>query len=183
MGIDARGPMPGEHARLSVGGAFYSLSYFDLPYNLMVLVVVARQIVEKRLKANTDRAGDDCWASPSRFGAARQERMTRFARYALEALSPGGANGYSRCLIFHRVHQVPDPLFPEDPDAGMFAEMLERLHRWFNIVSLPEALDRLKRQSSCRRVRLRSPSMTAMPTTARSHYRFWNGYGCQRPSS
>jgi putative inorganic carbon (HCO3(-)) transporter len=33
-----------------IGGAFLSLSYFDLPYNLMVLVVVARQIVEKRLK-------------------------------------------------------------------------------------------------------------------------------------
>jgi putative inorganic carbon (HCO3(-)) transporter len=33
-----------------VGGAFYSLSYFDLPYNLMVLVVVARRVVEKHLK-------------------------------------------------------------------------------------------------------------------------------------
>ena len=73
--------------------------------------------------------------------------MTRFARYALEALSPGGHNGRLTVLIFHRVHQVPDPLFPEDPDAGMFAEMLERLHRWFNIVSLPEALDRLKRRA------------------------------------
>ena len=33
-----------------IGGAFLSLSYFDLPYNLMVLVVVTRQIVEKRLR-------------------------------------------------------------------------------------------------------------------------------------
>jgi len=33
-----------------VGGAFYSLSYFDLPYNLMVLVVIARQIVKDRLR-------------------------------------------------------------------------------------------------------------------------------------
>jgi putative inorganic carbon (hco3(-)) transporter len=33
-----------------VGGAFLSLSYFDLPYNLMVLVVVAQQIVANRLR-------------------------------------------------------------------------------------------------------------------------------------
>jgi probable O-glycosylation ligase (exosortase A-associated) len=33
-----------------IGGAFYSLSYFDLPYNLMVLVVIARRIVEERMK-------------------------------------------------------------------------------------------------------------------------------------
>lgn len=32
----------------AVGGAFLSLSYFDLPYNLMVLVVVARAWVQRR---------------------------------------------------------------------------------------------------------------------------------------
>jgi hypothetical protein len=30
----------------AVGGAFLSLAYFDLPYNMMVLVVVARKWVE-----------------------------------------------------------------------------------------------------------------------------------------
>jgi len=34
-----------------VGGAFYSLTYFDLPYNLVVLVVVARALVENSLAA------------------------------------------------------------------------------------------------------------------------------------
>lgn len=32
-----------------VGGAFYSLAYFDLPYNLLVIAVVMRKIVEGRL--------------------------------------------------------------------------------------------------------------------------------------
>ena len=31
-----------------VGGMFLSLSYFDLPYNLMVLVVLARVWIAKR---------------------------------------------------------------------------------------------------------------------------------------
>lgn len=32
----------------AVGGAFLSLSYFDLPYNIMVMVVLARKWVERR---------------------------------------------------------------------------------------------------------------------------------------
>jgi putative inorganic carbon (HCO3(-)) transporter len=36
-------------AGFAVGGAFLSLAYFDLPYNLLVLVVVARRCVEEQL--------------------------------------------------------------------------------------------------------------------------------------
>ena len=32
----------------AVGGAFLSLSYFDLPYNIMVMVVLTRVWVEKK---------------------------------------------------------------------------------------------------------------------------------------
>ena len=32
----------------AVGGSFLSLSYFDLPYNLMVLVVLAKQLVVRQ---------------------------------------------------------------------------------------------------------------------------------------
>jgi hypothetical protein len=32
----------------AVGGAFLSLAYFDLPYNMMVMVVLARKWVEDR---------------------------------------------------------------------------------------------------------------------------------------
>jgi len=36
----------------AVGGAFLSLAYFDLPYNVLVLVVVARRIVERQMATN-----------------------------------------------------------------------------------------------------------------------------------
>ena len=35
----------------AVGGAFLSLAYFDLPYNITVLVVITRLYVERKLKA------------------------------------------------------------------------------------------------------------------------------------
>jgi hypothetical protein len=35
-------------AAYAVGGAFLSLAYFDLPYNVLVLLVVARRWVEER---------------------------------------------------------------------------------------------------------------------------------------
>jgi hypothetical protein len=36
----------------AVGGAFLSLPYFDLPYNIMVMVVLARKWVERRAWEN-----------------------------------------------------------------------------------------------------------------------------------
>jgi probable O-glycosylation ligase (exosortase A-associated) len=39
-----------------VGGNFYSLAYFDLPYNLLVLVVIARRIVEEHAQERTAEA-------------------------------------------------------------------------------------------------------------------------------
>jgi putative inorganic carbon (hco3(-)) transporter len=36
----------------AAGGAFLSLAYFDLPYNLLVLVVVARRILERQVAAS-----------------------------------------------------------------------------------------------------------------------------------
>ncbi|MBS3936796.1 MAG: putative O-glycosylation ligase, exosortase A system-associated [Sulfuritalea sp.] len=44
----------------AVGGAFLSMSYFDLPYNMMVMVVLARRWVESRAwerEANIDLLG------------------------------------------------------------------------------------------------------------------------------
>src|SRR6185312_6840913 len=35
----------------AVGGAFLSLAYFDLPYNILVLVVVAKRFIEQDVKA------------------------------------------------------------------------------------------------------------------------------------
>jgi probable O-glycosylation ligase (exosortase A-associated) len=43
-------------AAYAVGGAFLSLAYFDLPYNLLVLIVVARRWVEDRKKEEAAKA-------------------------------------------------------------------------------------------------------------------------------
>jgi hypothetical protein len=43
-----------------VGGAFLSLAYFDLPYNVMVMVVITRIWVEKQ-KWKTDNNYQPGW--------------------------------------------------------------------------------------------------------------------------
>jgi len=42
-------------AGFAVGGAFLSLAYFDLPYNLLLLIVVARRCVEEQISAMRDK--------------------------------------------------------------------------------------------------------------------------------
>jgi peptidoglycan/xylan/chitin deacetylase (PgdA/CDA1 family) len=59
------------------------------------------------------------------------------------ALSPGGANGRLSILIYHRVLAAPDALFPEEIDARRFAEQMELLASAFNVLPLPEAVERL----------------------------------------
>jgi len=34
----------------AVGGAFLSLAYYDVPYNLLVVIVLTRRLVEKELQ-------------------------------------------------------------------------------------------------------------------------------------
>ena len=45
---DLGGMIQASIAGYAVGGAFLSLAYFDLPYNLLLLVTIARRWVEKR---------------------------------------------------------------------------------------------------------------------------------------
>jgi peptidoglycan/xylan/chitin deacetylase (PgdA/CDA1 family) len=73
--------------------------------------------------------------------------MNGIARYALEALSPAGSGARLTVLIFHRVHQMPDALFPEELDAEIFADTLARLRGWFNIIPLSEAIDCITREA------------------------------------
>lgn len=56
------------------------------------------------------------------------------------ALSPGGARGGLSVLIFHRVLPTPDPLFPDEPDADRFAEILDWVGRSFNVLPLDRAI-------------------------------------------
>ena len=61
---------------------------------------------------------------------------------ALGLASPAGKRARLSILIFHRVLPAPDPLFPGEPDASRFDEMLGWLTSWFNILPLDEAVRR-----------------------------------------
>lgn len=63
---------------------------------------------------------------------------------AFKLLSPAGAAGRLTVLIFHRVHAVIDPLFPYEPDARRFDEVLGWLGAWFNVLPLDEAISKLQ---------------------------------------
>lgn len=59
-------------------------------------------------------------------------------------LSPSGINGRLSVLIFHRVLAKPDPLFPGEPDAECFDQILNWMKVWFNVLPLDKAIERLK---------------------------------------
>ncbi len=61
---------------------------------------------------------------------------------ALGLASPAGKRARLSILIFHRVLPAPDPLFPGEPDAARFDEILEWVKSWFNVLPLDEAVRR-----------------------------------------
>lgn len=69
------------------------------------------------------------------------------ARTIFDFLSPGGARGKLSILIFHRVLPRPDPLFPDEPDAARFDELMQWIAAWFNVLPLDEAVSRLRSQT------------------------------------
>jgi len=58
-------------------------------------------------------------------------------------LSPAGARARLTVLIFHRVLRQPDPLFPDEVDAARFDQLLGWVKRWFNVLPLDAAIQRL----------------------------------------
>ncbi len=62
-------------------------------------------------------------------------------------VSPAGARGRLSILIFHRVLDEPDPLFPDIPDIARFEAQMRWIARWFNVLSLDEAVQRLATNS------------------------------------
>lgn len=63
---------------------------------------------------------------------------------AFNFASPGGDNGKLTTFIFHRVLPQPDPLFPHEPDAARFDQMLGWIKAWFNVLPLDVAIERLR---------------------------------------
>ena len=64
-------------------------------------------------------------------------------RTALSALSPAGSRARLSILIFHRVLDEPDPLFPGEIDRHRFEEITGWIARWFNVLSLGQAIQHL----------------------------------------
>jgi peptidoglycan/xylan/chitin deacetylase (PgdA/CDA1 family) len=62
-------------------------------------------------------------------------------------LSPAGKNARLSVLIFHRVRPALDPLFPGDTTAESFERHLSWVRERFNVLSLREAVERLRRAS------------------------------------
>lgn len=65
-------------------------------------------------------------------------------KQALGWLSPAGPQARLSVLIFHRVMQQPDPLFPDEMHASRFLEVCGWLKSWFNVLPLDESVARLK---------------------------------------
>ena len=62
---------------------------------------------------------------------------------AMGLLSPAGNRARLSIFIFHRVLPVPDPLFPEEPDAARFSTLLGWIATWFNVIPLDDGVRRL----------------------------------------
>lgn len=65
-------------------------------------------------------------------------------RSALNVVSPKGPKGRLSILIFHRVLPHPDPLFPSEPDASRFDELMGWIKSWFNVMPLDLAVEALR---------------------------------------
>jgi peptidoglycan/xylan/chitin deacetylase (PgdA/CDA1 family) len=68
-------------------------------------------------------------------------------RAALHLASPGGRRGSLLILMYHRVLAEADPLLPDEPDAATFAMQMDLVKRLCNVISLPEAAERLAQDS------------------------------------
>ena len=68
----------------------------------------------------------------------------RLARAAAAVLSPAGPRARLTILIFHRVRTERDALFPGEPTAEDFARQLDLVAGMFNVLPLPEAVERLR---------------------------------------
>jgi peptidoglycan/xylan/chitin deacetylase (PgdA/CDA1 family) len=70
--------------------------------------------------------------------------MHGWIKGGLATLSPAGPRARLSILIFHRVHAAPDCLYPDEPDARRFAQVLDWARSWFNVLPLPDAVGRFR---------------------------------------
>jgi peptidoglycan/xylan/chitin deacetylase (PgdA/CDA1 family) len=76
--------------------------------------------------------------------ASPRSRRT-WMRALLGLLSPAGSRGRLTILVFHRVHALPDAMFPGEMHAATFRERMGWIREWFNVLPLDEAVTALSR--------------------------------------
>ena len=59
--------------------------------------------------------------------------------------SPAGRGGRLSIMIFHRVLDQPDALFPDEPDRQRFSQILQWVARWYQVLPLDRAVTALQR--------------------------------------
>ena len=129
-----------------VGGAFLSLAYFDLPYDLLVLVVVAQMVARGKAACRqaAGACGQRCKAVRSRTEPSAEGSEVRVIwRSAFALASPGGTRARLSVLIFHRVSAAQDPLFPGEIFAEQFAALMSHVASRFRVLALRDAVQAL----------------------------------------
>lgn len=68
-------------------------------------------------------------------------------RHLYGMLAPRGTRSRLTVFIFHRVLPAPDALFPGEAWEGQFERQMQWVRTWFNVLPLPEAVQRMRRGS------------------------------------
>ena len=72
------------------------------------------------------------------------DSMSMVLRPMFRMMSPGGPRGRLSILIFHRVLDQVDPLFPGEPDVRRFDQILGWVGQWFRVMPLDRAVAQLR---------------------------------------
>ncbi len=78
-------------------------------------------------------------------GALQRSARGDWLRAVFGLLSPAGPRGRLTILMFHRVHEQRDDLFPNAMHAATFRERMLWIRSWFNVLPLDEAVAALSR--------------------------------------
>src|SRR5262249_565521 len=97
-------------------------------------------------------------------GAGQRDMHGTMIRGVFGLLSPAGPRSRLTILIFHRVLEQRDELFPNAIHAATFRERVQWIGSWFNVLPLDKAVAALRRGALPARALARST--TATPTTA-----------------
>jgi peptidoglycan/xylan/chitin deacetylase (PgdA/CDA1 family) len=73
-------------------------------------------------------------------GANRGTPTERSLRALFSMLSPAGSRGRVTILIFHRVHERPDSLFPDEMHSTAFKDRMLWVRSCFNVLLLEDAV-------------------------------------------